>query len=72
MQGIGCNCDPSAKEEGWRGYAEMRRRPAPRGFVREQKGAGLKQLHEKLIIFLFTCHRSHAQYLQLSVMAHFP
>ena len=42
-QGIGCNCDPSAVQEGWRGYAEMRRRPAPRGFVREQKGARLKQ-----------------------------
>ena len=45
MQGAGCNCDPSAVEEGWRGHAEMRRRPPPRGFVREQKGARLQQTH---------------------------
>ena len=38
VQGVGCNCDPSAVEEGWRGYAEMRRRSPPRGFIREQKG----------------------------------
>ncbi len=37
-QGAGCNCDPSAVEEGWRGILAMRRRQAPRGFVREQKG----------------------------------
>ncbi|KAK9846326.1 hypothetical protein WJX81_001544 [Elliptochloris bilobata] len=37
-KGQGCNCDPSAVEEGWRGYSEMRRRPPPRGFIREQKG----------------------------------
>ena len=37
-QGAGCNCDPSAVEEGWRGVLAARRRQAPRGFVREQKG----------------------------------
>ena len=57
MQGIGCNCDPSAVEEGWRGYAEMRRRPAPRGFVREQKGARVKQCHEQASVSLHQVHR---------------
>ena len=38
QQGAGCNCDPSAVEEGWRGAREMRGRPPPRGFIKEQKG----------------------------------